>query len=352
VAVSGVTASSVTINEGYAGETGPVVVTLIDGGGGTWNVPIGTELESSDLFRLDAAGYYVSIQSSIGELRGQILPQNWIAAVIDLDADSVVPASTSTGAAKAGLSLDAVTWRYRIRMTVSGVSDAMSAAVRNAIAGARGDVVISLEQSATDPNVWGSGDINNVNIDDRLTPFGLELLASGALYLSLESAANMQGDLRGQIIDDTINVFDIELTTFEVVTSGPPVASDAKGHAAVTWNEPLSRFGVAVNTDITDALGVFVNQGAAGENGTLLFSLIPDVTVPGNWVLSPTELDAGQAAAFLADEFYVSVVTGPYPDGELRGQLDPDANDMASSKTVGEGGGDDVRGAPAARDPW
>lgn len=327
VTVSGTAATSVSIHVGYAGENGPVAVALTDGGGGTWNVPPGTEIDDEEFFRLEAAGYYVSIETPEGTLRGQILPQNWVAAIVELDADSVVPVSTSSGTAKAGLTLDAVTGRYRIRMTVSGVSDATGAAVRNAIAGARGDVVISLEQSVTNPNVWGSGDINNINIDNRLTLSGLDLLATGALYLSLESATNMQGDLRGQIIDGTIDIFDIVLTTSEVITSGPPVASDAQGVATVTWNESLSRFGLSVNTDITNAIGVFINQGAAGENGTLLFSLIPDVTVPGNWVLSPAELSADQVAAFLADEFYVTVVTGTYPEGELRGQLDSDASD-------------------------
>jgi hypothetical protein len=299
VTVSGTTATAVTINEGYAGENGPVVVTLNNAGSGTWNVPAGTEIDFDDLYRLDAAGFYISIQSPDGELRGQIVPLDWLVTIIDLDADSVVPSSTSTGSAKAGLSFNPSTGTYRIRITVSGVSDVISAAVRNAIAGARGDVVVNLEQSTVDPDVWGSRDINNVNAEDFFTQTGLN------------------GDLRGQIVDDTISVFEVDLTPEQIV-AGVPNPSNAQGIATVTWVESLSRFGVAVNTDITDASGAYVYQGAAGSNGPLQFFLSPDPDLPGNWVLSPTDMNADQVTALLNDLLYVTV------QNEIRGQVDLD----------------------------
>ena len=321
VTVSGTSATAVTINQGYAGENGPVVVTLNNAGGGRWNVPA-TEIDFDALYRLEAAGYYISIQSPDGELRGQIVPPGWVVSIIDLDADSVVPSSTSSGTAKAGLSINPTTGTYRTRITISGVSDVINAAIHNAIAGARGDVTINLEQSATDPNVWGSRDINDINFDGFLTQIGLNMLASGALYFGIDSATNMNGDLRGQIVDDSFDMFVIQLSTAQVV--GSPVVSDATGIATVTWVESLSRFGVAVNTNITNALGVFVHQGAPGSNGPVLFTLTPDSLLPGNWVLAPTDLNADETTAFLNGEFYITVQTPAYPGGELRGQLDPD----------------------------
>jgi hypothetical protein len=337
VTVSGISATAVTINEGYAGENGPVVVTLNNAGGGTWNVPV-TEVDFDDLYRLEAAGFYISIQTPQGELRGQIVPQDWVVSIIEFDADSVVPASTSTGSAKAGLSFNPSTGTYRIRITVSGVSDVIAAAIHNAIAGARGDAVINLEQSATNPNVWGSRDINNINADDRFSLSGLNLLASGALYFSIESASNMGGDLRGQIVDDTIVIFNIELSTAQVV--GSSVVSDAIGVATVTWTETLSRFGVAVNTDITNALGVYVHQGAPGTDGPVLFTLTPDPMLPGNWVLAPTDLDANATTTFLNDNFYITIQTAAYPGGELRGQLDRSISPEATVALIGPDGGE------------
>jgi len=322
VSVSGTTATAVTINAGYAGENGPVAVTLTDAGGGSWNVPAGTELDQEDLFRLDATGYYVTIQSPDGELRGQILPPDWTVGMVPLDAASVVPASNSTAAATAGITINARTGEYRTRVTVNGASDVIGTNIRNAIAGALGDVAIALEASMTNPNVWGSRDINNVNAADRFTTTGLDQLASGELYFSVESAARPGGELRGQIVDETITIVDEELTAAEVVTSGPPVVSTASGVATITWVEALSRFAVAVNTDIANAVSVFVHQGAPGENGAFLFTLTPDVSLPGNWVLPITELDSAQTSALVSGNLYVSIVTATYPEGELRGQID------------------------------
>lgn len=323
VTVTGATATAVTINAGYAGENGPVALTLTDAGGGRWNVPADTFLDIEEQRLLDATGFHVQIQTPVGELRGQIRPPSWVVAIIDLDADSVVPDSGASGTARAGLGIEAATGAYRIRVTIDGVTNVNSVSLRSAIAGARGDVVSSLEQSMTDANVWGTIDINDPNSGNLLTPLGLELLGNGALYLSVDSMANMDGALRGQLVDDdAIRVIDTPLTASEVVTSGPPVSSGATGTATVTWGESLSVFAIAVNTDITNAISVTVHQGVAGEIGTAVFSLMPDSMVPGNWSMSPTTLDAAQAAAYLNDEFYVSVVTAAHAEGELRGQLE------------------------------
>ncbi|MEM8815573.1 MAG: CHRD domain-containing protein [Pseudomonadota bacterium] len=326
VTVNGATATAVTINAGYAGENGPVAVALTDGGGGTWNVPAGTELDSDELSRLQTGGYYVSVRTPGGDLRGQILPPGLASGMVDLDAARVVPASASAGTARAGLTLEPRTGDYRVRVTVTGVADASSAGIRNAIAGARGELVVALEQSTADASVWGTIDVNDPNSGARLTLTGLDLLASGSLYLRLESVSNMDGALRGQIVDDTIRVFDAELTAAEIVTGGAPVDSSAQATATVTWVETLSNFGVAVNTDIPDAVSVAVYDGAPGENGAFVFSLTPDVTLPGNWVLPVTELDAARADALVTGRYYVSVNTAAFPGGELRGQLTLPAN--------------------------
>ena len=339
VTVAGTTATSVTINVGYAGENGPVALALVDNGGGNWGVPSGTELSVDELRRLNSTGFYVQIQSADGELRGQILPPGWAVGTIDLDGAAVVPQSTSSGTAKAGFAINPSVGSYYVRMTVSGVADVISAGIRDAIAGGAGELVASLEESMTTPDVWGSRDINDVNANDRLTATGIDVLVNGRLYFSVESAANPDGDLRGQIIDDTIDIFYNQLTASQVVTGGTPVVSNADGFATTTWIKPLSRMGVVVSTDITSAVSVGVYQGVQGENGLLLFSLMQDPLLPGYWQLPPTDLSAAQANALEAGEFYVSVVTSGSPDGELRGQLVMSPPN-ATVKLVGPAGGE------------
>lgn len=325
VTVSGTTATAVTVNAGFAGENGPVAISLAGGSGGTWNVPAGTELDDADFFRLDASGYYVSIRTPEGELRGQILPPGWLSAMVTLDDDQVIPAASSSGTAVAGFSLHPATGRLRLRMTIGGVSDILSAGLRTAIAGSRGDVAVAMEASASDPDVWGTRDINNVDAGDILTQTGIDLLSSGALYFGVATAANPDGELRGQVVDDSIAVVDVPLVDYQVVSSEAPVDSDAQGVATVTWVSALQRLGVAVNTDLASAIGVSVHQGAPGENGPPVLTLIPDVTLSGNWFVPPTNITADQAAALDAGNLYVQIVTDAYPEGELRGQvsLDP-----------------------------
>lgn len=323
VTVTGTTATAVTINVGYAGENGAVAVSLVDAGSGTWNIPADTDLDIDELERLDTTGYYVRIQSADGELRGQILPPGWGVATIELDASSVVPASSSAGTAKAGFAITPDFGTYYARITVTGVSDVTGAGIYRAIAGAVGDLVAPLEESMTTAGVWGSRDINNFDANDLLTPTGIALLEDAELYFSVESAANPDGALRGQIVDESVNVFVTELTASEVVTGGAPVVSNAEGRATTTWLDAASKLGVAVNTDIPNAQSVAVYQGAPGESGSLVFTLTRDAVLTGNWLLSPTDLSPEQASTFRDGGFYVSIATPGNPNGELRGQLFP-----------------------------
>ncbi len=338
VTVTGTDATAVTINVGYAGENGPVAVPLVDAGSGRWEIPNGTELDLAEFRRLDATGYYVLIRSADGDLRGQILPPGWGVVTLELDASSVVPDSSSTGTAKAGFAIHPAWGTYQARVTVTGIGDVVGAGIRRAIAGAVGDLVAPLEESMTTAGVWGSRDINNVDASDLLTPAGIDLLVNGELYFSIETASYANGALRGQIIDESINVFETEMTSSQVVTGGPPVVSGATGRATVTWLGSLSRLGVAVNTDIPDALGVGVYEGAPGENGSLVFSLTPNVVLAGNWLLPPTELSTQQAGALEDGRFYVSIVTLGNPNGELRGQLFPENDSSTAVQIIGESG--------------
>lgn len=348
VTVTGTTATTVTVNVGYAGENGSLAVTLTDSGGGNWSIPSGTELSTDELRRLQSTGYYVRIQSADGELRGQILPPGWAVGTISLDADSVVPESTSTGSAKAGFAINPSTGSYFVRVTLVGITDATSSGIRDAIAGGVGDLVSLFEESVTTAGVWGSRDINDANANDRLTTTGIERLVDGRFYISVESASNPDGDLRGQIIDESILVFDANLTATEVVTGGAPVVSTAEGRATVTWVEALSRLGVAVNTDANNVVSVGVYEGVAGENGTFLFSLIQNSLLTQNWQFLPSDISAEQAAMLENGNLYVSINTAANSGGELRGQLFPDdspdiqvsvAAVPAETKTFDDNGG-------------
>ena len=320
VTVTGANATSVAIREGFAGENGAVAVTLSNDSG-TWRVPAPTELNFDEFFRLEAGGYYVAIETPEGSMRGQILQPDLALAIVDLDAASVLPPSQATSGAKAGFTVNALTFAYRARITTFGVDQPLSAAVHRGIAGTVGDVAVALEPSMDQPGVWGSRDISNVLVSGTLLQEDFLRFLDGALYFGLASEANPEGAIRGQILAPEVEVFDAVLSTAGVVSSGAPVDSNAGGIATITWIPSTSRLGVALNTDIVDAVRVSVHQGPPGQIGPVLYELMPSGSLSGNWVLPVTELSSQQADAAASGSLYISVVTAAFPDGELRGQL-------------------------------
>ncbi|MGH8266101.1 MAG: CHRD domain-containing protein, partial [Steroidobacteraceae bacterium] len=81
VTLSGVAATAVTINEGFAGNTGSSVITLTANAGtpGEWDVPAGALLSADQVTALLVGKLYVIATSAAhpgGELRGQITPAN------------------------------------------------------------------------------------------------------------------------------------------------------------------------------------------------------------------------------------------------------------------------------------
>jgi len=339
VTVSGASPVAVTINAGYAGETRPVALSLEPAGGDTWRIPADSLIDRPELYRLQSSGYYVSIDTGSGELRGQILPPGWELMMVELGADAAVPASAATGTAKAGIAIDPAYGSVRVRVTAEGVGDAVGASVRAAIAGARGDVHLALEQSLADARVWGTRDVNDENADDRLGASGLDLLANGSLYVNLATASRPDGALRAQLLPEGVEVYTSRLTHFDVVSPGQPVDSDATGTSTITWRAANRAFGIAVTTDVLDAVAVYLQQGLPGENGPTLYTLVPDAALPGNWTLPMTALTPEIADALAAESLYVTVVTPRYAQGELRGQLALRDTLHAAEKEIGENGG-------------
>lgn len=319
ISITGASASAVTIHVGSAGEAGPPVLAL-SGSGGSWSIPAGTELDTDERNLLEASAFYVLVETAQGRLRAQILAPGWELSMLSLTAKNAVPASSSTGSGIAGFMLAPDFGDYRIRITTSGMEDAISASLRNAVAGARGDVRVALEAASGRPGVWGTADINNLDFGPRFSSGDFRLLEEGSLYLSVETASSPEGAIRGQLLPEGVGVFPISLSSGEVV-SDTSVATSGEASAAMTYSESGEVFALALDTTLADATGVFVHRATAGSNGPLLFSLIPDSGLPGNWVLQPTMLDADLAAALENDELYVSVSTPSYPAGELRGQL-------------------------------
>ena len=77
VTTTGVNGTAAHIHEGAPGKAGGVIIPLVKGGDGTWNVPAGAKLTDAQEAAYKAGNLYVNVHSEAhkdGEIRGQIKP--------------------------------------------------------------------------------------------------------------------------------------------------------------------------------------------------------------------------------------------------------------------------------------
>jgi len=322
VTLTGIDVIAVTFHTGFAGEVGPALADLEQSDSSTWTLPTGADLDPEELTRLNNTGYYVRVTSAQGVLRGQILPEGWSVEMVELSGDAVVPPVATSASAKAGFAINMDTATYRVRITTTGLSDPLAANIREGFAGESGPVLEGLEQSASSADVWGSRDINIAGADNSLTTTGLELFKVGSVYLGIDTLANQDGELRGQVLPEGVEVHFVELTAEEVVVDGGgTVTSPGAAIALVTYRPDTGQMAVTVNTDLLDAVTIAVLQSPVGQNGPQLFVLTRDAVTPGNWGLPAVLLTTDQVDALNNQELYVAVFTALFPSGELRGQI-------------------------------
>lgn len=339
VSLNGFDATSVDIHEGFAGETGPLALQLQQSNGTTWTLPANTELDEEELRRLEQAGFYVLASSAEGQLRGQILPDGWSVTTFDLSGQEVVPAVATSATSRGAISIRMTPGSrhaYHLRVTSSGLGDVLGGVMAEAFAGGNGDAVVTLEQSNASPDVWGTGDVNNIDFSPILLESGLETFMTGQFYVALATAANPDGEIRGQLVPDGVELLPVAFSADEVVPG--PVASEGSASAVATYRPSTGTLAVNLSTDLPSPFGVSLHQAPSGQNGPLLFSLFQDSAVPGLWSLAATMLSADQQTALEEGALYLTVLTSDYPEGELRGQLAA-APPEATVALIGPAGG-------------
>jgi len=142
-------------------------------------------------------------------------------------------------------------------------------------------------------------------------------LATAGMYLNVRTAANPQGEIRGQIVVPVTSRFVARPSAQEVV---PPTASVAWGAGVVAFlHEPENRVAYTVATGtLVGTTAVRFHQAPVGANGPVI------ATLPGtgSYFAGVTDrLTAAQVAAWKANGVYVNFTTTAFPGGEIRGQM-------------------------------
>jgi hypothetical protein len=318
--VSGLTPTAAHIHDAFAGANGGILVPLDqDPADATlFTVPEDAMLDEAGIERLLAGALYVNVHTGAqpaGAIRGQVLPEGFVLHFTQLEGGQQVPRVDTIARGRAAMTLDPDSGALVVHAQVDGLDDAEQAHVHDGYAGANGPVLVPLAQDSTDPGHW-------LVEDGELGDAGLEAFAAGRLYVNVHSPANPGGELRGQIVPESITLLFTELTGLQEV---PAVDTNADGLAALTLDEGGQILTIHANTErLNDASGAHLHAAYAGVSGPVEIGLTQDGSELSHWFAEEQALTAEQLLALQAGRTYVNVHSPAHPGGEIRGQVIPD----------------------------
>ena len=154
----------------------------------------------------------------------------------------------------------------------------------------------------------------------------LSAIRNGRTYLKVHTTQNPEGEIRGQVGIQTLNIN--EITGQQLVT---PVQTGARGMGLITVNESQSAIQITVQSQgLTNVDKVHIHLGFCGEAGPVLFNLLEKAPFSNSFSVTVTESDlkpfsgltfAQAVGAILGGQSYYKVHTTQNPAGEIRGQI-------------------------------
>ena len=197
VMLSGLTATAVTINEGFAGATGPRAIALEAHGGtaGEWGVPANALLTAEQVTALLQGKLYViatSVANPRGEIRGQIVPDNIVVTFSSMERNQEVAAVGLAAGGVAAATVDTTANTLTIHVNSTGVDDAMAAQLATGAAGATGRELAGLTKDAVNMGHW-STELARISAAD------VGNFKAGKWYVSVATPAEPNGAIRAQI---------------------------------------------------------------------------------------------------------------------------------------------------------
>jgi CHRD domain/Bacterial Ig domain len=194
VKLTGLSATAVTINEGFAGATGPALIKLSPSGDNTaeWEVPANALLTAEQLTALSQGKLYVIATSAAnprGEIRGQIAPDN-VAVTFSTMAPAAEASSVSLAAeGVVATTVDKSAYTLSIHVNSTGVDDADAAEVDSAATGRK---LAVLSKDSVEMGHW-STELAPISAAD------VGHFEAGKWYVSIATPVEAGGALRGQI---------------------------------------------------------------------------------------------------------------------------------------------------------
>ena len=327
--------NGIHLHSGMSGINGAVVLDLTPylSNGNVQAVITGTELTTSLISDMITGGIYINAHTAgfpNGEIRGQVKLETDFPYRAELNGQQEVPAvaTSATGLGVFNLSLDKKKLMYWVSAdSLSGAI--MGAHLHVAASGSNGPVVVDLTGSIMGNAIVGVADISSfVGFDDDL--------AAGNVYVNLHTAANMNGEIRGQLTYDNQVAFDGFLNGMAEV---PAVTTPATGVAEFSLSSDFTSINYRIQVEgLSGAImGAHLHEGAAGTNGPVVVNLTPNVvgnTIQGT--ISGAELTPELIIELLESNIYLNVHTAANMNGEIRAQINRVAREGYAVNMTGD----------------
>jgi hypothetical protein len=282
-----------------------------------------TIADGAHTLRVDA----VDTDGNVGQSQGvTVTVDNAIDFAVTLSSAFEVPAHETAASGTAEIAVNRATRAVSGSLTVSDMT-ASAAHIHDAHAGANGPILIGLEQSATDPNVF------DVPANTVLTEEQFADLQDAGFYLNAHSEQFPGGEVRGQLVPPGWTVIAVSLTGREEV---PRNDDPATGSAALTVETATRRvFAHLTLAGLDDATAAHVHRALAGTNGDVVVPLEQDGSAPEHWFADDVVLAQGDFDAAMAGELYFNAHDGAHPAGVIRGQIVPEGIEVLFTDMTG-----------------
>ncbi len=309
------TITGLHIHEGLPGTNGPVLVDLVPyiSNGHVMTTLTGAMLTPELIAKHLRGELYLNlhtVNNPNGEIRGQILPETDHAFVADLNGMQQVPMVSTPAFGLGTFLLARHNGSLKFNLVVSGLSGAITAAhLHMAAMGVSGPVVQDL-------GAFISGNAISGEVDP--TTFLTDLMA-GNIYVNVHTAANPNGEIRGQLMMPMGIAFDAALNGAQQV---PMVTTDAKGAASfmASYDMDSIRYDVVVDGLSGPIQAAHLHNAAVNVAGPVVFDLSAGIN--GNRITGYiTSATQGDLIELLEGNLYINVHTAVNPNGEVRGQV-------------------------------
>ncbi|WP_165821971.1 CHRD domain-containing protein [Hymenobacter edaphi] len=314
---------------GAAGVSGPVIV-------GTESFRTGNVIEgeitptAAFLTALAAGQIYFNVHTVNnpgGEVRGQVLPTvRSLPHDARLTGAQMVPAVVTAGHAVAVLRLNTTLDTARIVVAHTGLSGAPTAVQFHAAeAGQPISASTLFASAALTPT---SGNLLSFFLSG-LTPAGLNLLLSGGGTVVFTTAANPNGEIRGQIYRLAREGYSFVLNGQQEAPNPVSSSGYGAGFVSIDRDQTNAHFALVWGGLSGPATNAHFHTGLFRQAGPVVFNLPPffnNTTNPfeanGFWTAAAAQpFNLRRSQQFRRDSMYVNLHTATNPGGEIRGQV-------------------------------